>query len=35
LDSFAHDLFAFMSTGARMAEPTAEGKVTPISKRSA
>jgi biopolymer transport protein ExbB len=35
LDSFAHDLFAFMSTGARVAEPAADGKVTPISKRSA
>ena len=35
LDSFAHDLFAFMSTGARVAEPAGDGKVTPISKRSA
>ena len=34
LDAFAHDLFAFMSTGARVAE-TGDGKVTPISKRSA
>jgi biopolymer transport protein ExbB len=35
LDAFAHDLFTFMSTGARMAEAPADGKVTPISKRSA
>lgn len=35
LDAFAHDLFAFMSTGARVAEPAADGKVTSISKRSA
>jgi biopolymer transport protein ExbB len=35
LDAFAHDLFTFMSTGARMAEAPADDKVTPISKRSA
>ena len=35
LDAYAHDLFAFMSTGARIAEPAMDGKVTPISRRSA
>lgn len=35
LDAYAHDLFAFMSTGARVAEVPADGKVTPISRRSA
>lgn len=35
LDAFAHDLFAFMSTGARVAEPAADSNVTPIAKRSA
>lgn len=35
LDAYAHDLFAFMSTGARIAEAPADGKVTLILKRSA
>jgi biopolymer transport protein ExbB len=35
LDAYAHDLFAFMSTGARIAEPATDGKVTPITRRSA
>ena len=35
LDAYAHDLFAFMSTGARIAEAPADGKVTSISRRSA
>lgn len=32
LDGFAHDLFAFMSTGARMHEPVADGKVALLRK---
>jgi biopolymer transport protein ExbB len=32
LDGFAHDLFAFMSTGARVSESVADGKVAVLRK---
>lgn len=35
LDGFAHDLFTFMSTGTRMHELAADGKVTVIARKSA
>lgn len=33
LDGFAHDLFTFMSTGTRLEEPAAGGKVTVLSRK--
>ena len=35
LDSFAHDLFAFMSTGARMVEPAVGAKVAVLARKGA
>lgn len=35
LDGFAHDLFAFMSTGTRLEEPVAGGKVTVLGRKGA
>jgi biopolymer transport protein ExbB len=35
LDGFAHDLFTFMSTGTRMQEPVAGGKVAQLSRKGA
>lgn len=35
LDAFAHDLFAFMSTGGRVVEPANDGRVATFAKRSA
>lgn len=35
LDSFAHDLFAFMSTGARVNESVADGKVAMLARKGA
>jgi len=35
LDGFAHDLFAFMSTGTRMQETTPSAKVTPLARKGA
>ena len=35
LDGFAHDLFTFMSTGTRVQESSADGKVRPLARKGA
>jgi biopolymer transport protein ExbB len=35
LDGFAHDLFAFMSTGSRITEPTSGGNVAVLARKEA